>query len=185
MRIATLRLHNTRRSAIILGLLAGVLLAIRSIAWAAVEPHPFKALQTIYTGEFGVDFPAGFAYDPTSSDFLVWQSASKSADPIRIKGYGASAEKAYLPAGAADSPATAFNPITGELVWVNGYSLQQAKIFDGLTNAAQSHDIRSLAIETPTAVLCRLRMSCAAESLIDPSGPSFSRWMRGPCPSNM
>lgn len=152
MHIATSNLRKTYRLAITLGLLAGILLAIRSIAWAAVEPHPFKALQTIYTGEFGVDFPVGFAYDSRSSEFLVWGAASKTAAPMRIKGYGNSAEKASLPTRVADSPAAAFDPITGELVWVNGYSLQQAKIFDGLTHAIQAHDIRSLAIETPAGL---------------------------------
>ncbi|MHB8856652.1 MAG: hypothetical protein ACYC6K_08545 [Bellilinea sp.] len=152
MRIATSYLRKTYRYVIILGLLTGVLLAIRSIAWAAVESRPFKALQTIYTAEFGADFPVGFAYNPTSSDFLVWQSASKSADPIKIKGYGISAEKASLPTGVVGSPATTFNSSTGELVWLDGANVRQVNFFTDLPNAVQSHDIRSLAIETPAGL---------------------------------
>ncbi|HAL15546.1 MAG TPA: hypothetical protein DCP32_01965 [Anaerolineaceae bacterium] len=178
MRIATSYLHKTYRYALILGLLTGVLLAIRSIAWAAIEPHPFKALQTIYTGEFGVDFPVGFAYNPTSSEFLVWQSASGPSAPIRIKGYGTSAEKANLPAGAADSPATAFNPSTGELVWVDSYSIQQTIIDNGLSITVQSHDIRSLAIETPSGLAVDPVNS--AIYILDAQGPRIHALKLGP-----
>ena len=178
MRIATSYLRKTYRYALILGLLTGVLLAIQSIAWAAVEARPFKALQTIYTGEFGVDFPVGFAYDPASSDFLVWQSASKPAAPVRIKGYGTSAETTDLPTGFADSSATAFNASTGELVWVDGYSLQQAKIVDGSTNAIQSHAIRNLAIETPTGLA--LNPVSSAIYILDAQGPRIHVLKPGP-----
>ncbi len=156
----------------------GVLLAIQSIAWAAVESRPFKALQTIYTGEFGVDFPVGFAYNPTSSEFLVWQTASNPSAPMRIKGYGTSAETADLPTGFADSSAAAFNPSTGELVWVDGYSLQQTLIFNGLANAIQAHDIRNLAIETPSGLAVDPVNS--AIYILDAQGPRIHVLKLGP-----
>ena len=178
MRIATSYLRKTCRFALSLGLLTGVLLAIQSIAWAAVESRPFKALQTIYTGEFGVDFPAGFAYNPTSGEFLVWQTASNPSVPMRIKGYGTSAETADLPTGFADSSAAAFNAATGELVWVDGYSLQQTLIFNGLSNVIQAHDIRSLAIETPTGLA--LNPVSSAIYILDAQGPRIHVLKLGP-----
>ena len=178
MRIATSYLRKTCRFALSLGLLTGVLLAIQSIAWAAVESRPFKALQTIYTGEFGVDFPAGFAYNPPSGEFLVWQTASNPSVPMRIKGYGTSAETADLPTGFADSSAAAFNAATGELVWVNGYSIQQTKIFDGLDNVIQAHDIRNLAIETPTGLA--LNPVSSAIYILDAQGPRIHVLKFGP-----
>ncbi|MFZ3078902.1 MAG: SdiA-regulated domain-containing protein [Bellilinea sp.] len=158
--------------------MTGVLLAIRSIAWAAVESRPFKALQTIYTAEFGADFPVGFAYNPSSSEFLVWQTASNPSAPMRIKDYGTSAETADLPTGFADSSAAAFNPSTGRLVWADSSSIQQTIIDNGLTNAVQSHDIRSLAIETPTGLA--VDPVNGAIYILDAQGPRFHVLKLGP-----
>ena len=178
MRIAMQLLRKTCRYVIILGLLTGVLLTIQSVARAAVESRPFKALQTIYTGEFGVNFPVGFAYNPSSSDFLVWQTASNPSAPIRIKGYGISAEKANLPSGVADSPTAAFIPSTGELVWADSSSIQQTIMDNGLTNAIHSLDIRSLAIETPTGLA--VDPVSSAIYILDAQGPRIHVLKLGP-----
>ncbi len=97
------------------------LLAPKAVVVAQTNQSSFKDIRAIYTAEFGVPHPNGFAFVPQSKGFILWGGQSNSQEVQLISDYEDLSGSMTLPVTVEDPLAAAFDSRSNSVVtWNNG-----------------------------------------------------------------
>jgi hypothetical protein len=142
--------------ALILGILFSSLFTPKSAVFAQVIRLPFEDISTVYTAEFGVLFPSGFAFWPPSKGFLLWGTQPNTTEVHLISNYEDAGGSLNLPV-AADNPRNAtLNVQTNSLFLLNSTKSELIRVgFDqrGLPNQNVLRDnVQALGLHQPQGI---------------------------------
>lgn len=103
--------------------LAGVLLmnifSTKPSVTAAVGSTAFADIQTVYTHKFDVSFPAGFAFLPGASGFLIWEEQSELEQASLILNYKSHGGTVNLPSAVEGTMNAAYDSYSSNLYFLN------------------------------------------------------------------
>ena len=147
------------RLPLILGIALLNIMIPRPVVLAQTGQSSFKNIRTVSTAEFGVSHPTGFAFLPTSREFLLWGTQSGTQEVQLISDYKDPSGSLILPV-AAENPLTAafdsqsnslfmLNHSIGELVKVG---IDQNGLLDSSGKNTFRYNTRAFGVESPQGI---------------------------------
>jgi uncharacterized protein YjiK len=121
----------------------------------AQAPTQIKAIRSVYTAEFGVPHPTGFAFLPLTKGFLLW-GASSSPEVQLLTEYEDPAGALTLPALAEAPQSVAFDSRSNKLFILNNNAgelvevgIAQNTLPDPASENARRHNVRAYGVQDP------------------------------------